>query len=61
MRNTSELPAFTPAGGANLLLHIADLSGGHYVQQPEPTPWLGKALVAFFLGAALTGALMVWQ
>jgi hypothetical protein len=58
MRNTSELPAFTPAGGANLLLHIADLSGGRFIPQPAPAPWLGKFIAGLLIGAVVTAAVM---
>ena len=51
MRNLDELPTFHPAGSANLLLHVARLSGASYIEQAAPSR--GLALNSFVIGLAV--------
>lgn len=62
MRNTSELPEFTPAGRANILMSVARLSGGAYIEPPierSPMPAFVWGLV-IGAGVAVAVAAMTW-
>lgn len=55
MRNASNLPEFTPAGRANILMHVARLSGGAYIEPPIDAS-NGAKLRAFLWGGAICSA-----
>jgi hypothetical protein len=54
MRDIADLPPGSPAGTANVLLHVARLSGAQYIEQAQPPR--GMALNSFMIGLTI-GAL----
>lgn len=55
-----QLPAFHPAGSVNVLMHIAALSGGAYIEQPTQRGWsLGTFLIGLAIGALVAVGVML--
>jgi len=54
MRDIDELPEFTPAGRANILMSVARLSGGAYIEPPIDKPTLPVFVWGLVIGAAVS-------
>lgn len=57
MQDLSDLPEFTPAGRANILMSIARLSGGAYIEPPQDVS-KSVALKSFILGMIVAAVIV---